>query len=392
MTITSLIKKGLMFMLLVGLFPLNIYSAEEVQAGDYTDTSTVEMSRFARGAEAFMEAFTIEKETINIGIYPIVSYSDRTGLNIGASPVIQFMAKEGKRPTVLTPAVLFSTKRMFEVQLYAEVFFDRSNLLGQAEFFRLPDVYYANGHQLHKLPFAEYNYNSYWVTIDYTYMVAKGFSVGICGNLSYYKFSNVASYDTSYNYVDVVKAEEGWNNALGVAVAYDTRDDVIFPRKGWNIKAKFLGYAKLFGSFRNYSNFTIDARRYLRIKEKSCLAFQAYWSGMVGTAPFYKLPTYGGIRMMRSIPHSMKYADNYAWLFQSEVRFPIIWRIGAAVFVAAGNVSEKIFKHAGENAHAGGGVGLRLKVFPNSGMNLRLDYGYDNRKEHAIYFSIREAF
>jgi len=39
-----------------------------------------------------------------------------------------------------------------------------------------------------------------------------------------------------------------------------------------------------------------------------------------------------------------------------------------------------------------GGAGIRFRVLPDDGLNLRFDFGMTNRGDNAIYLTLREAF
>lgn len=54
-------------------------------------------------------------------------------------------------------------------------------------------------------------------------------------------------------------------------------------------------------------------------------------------------------------------------------RVPLSWRLGAAVFGAAGNVFPDLAHAGGDRLKGAGGLGLRLNVGSRSPINIRLD-------------------
>lgn len=336
-------------------------------------------------AEDILDLVTVEREKWSSATYPAASYSGRTGLAVGVMHALQLHAKSDKRPTTITPAILISTKGMFEIQADAEIYPTQTTYIQtKAEFFYLPDKYYGVGND-DKETLTEYDLYKYSVnTVAYKEVVPK-LSIGVNMDINYYKFKK---YDPQYSEA----FDNGWENGLGLAVQLDTRNDNIYPHSGWLATVQATGYAKAFGGNSNYGQITLDARRYVWLGGQRVLAMQAYWSGIAGNAPFVRLPSCGGTRLGRAIPHSLKYVDDYAWLTQAEYRCPVYWRIGATAFAAAGNVYHTWGSEITDNMHLMVGGGLRFKILPKQNLNLRLDAGISSRGEHAIYLNIKEAF
>lgn len=87
----------------------------------------------------------------------------------------------------------------------------------------------------------------------------------------------------------------------------------------------------------------------------------------------------------------MKYVDAGAWIAQAEVRRPLFWRIGGVLWTGVGTVFGET-SQVMEGMHVMGGGGIRVSVFKDGGLNLRLDGGVSQRGDGAIYLNIREAF
>lgn len=357
------------------------------------DTSHISpLEKVVNFAESILGLLTYEKKTYSLAVYPAASYSGRTGLAIGVMPMLQLHKSNNEHPTTITPSILISTNKMFEIQCVADVYWGQSNSLStKAEFFYLPDKYYGIGNQDKDKPLADYDFYRYMLTSDMELGLRnKILKAGVSADLSYHKFN--AFVGDTISALPTLLYSEGWNNGVGALIAIDNRDNVLNPTNGWYVTFKALAYPEMLGCHDNYMTVNIDGRYYVSLSDNVTLANQLYWCGVWGDAPFYKLATCGGTRLGRAIPHTYKYIDNFAWLAQSEIRFPIYWRIGATAFAALGNVSHKIFKDTFDDIHLMAGAGLRFKVFPKQGLNVRIDAGIDSRGEHAVYFNIREAF
>ncbi len=362
-----------------------------VQSAQAQTVDTTQTEKKVGFVEQILRFLSYEHGQFSAALYPAASYGDRTGLAIGIMPLIQIDFEGAEKPTTFTSSVMVSTKKMLQVQVDAEVYMQQQrNIIGKFEYFYMPDEYYGVGNRDKDSTLADYDYRSLLLTADLMQAFDNGWEVGLTLVASDYSFSDYEKTNAAVE--KELDAACGWNNGLGLAVVFDSRDDVLAPRTGWFFRFRGLGHGKIFGSDFGYGSFTLDGRRYIPIGEESTLALQAYWTGRTGTAPFYNLATFGGTRLGRAIPHNLKYVDNFAWLTQGEMRFPLFWRLGATGFLAAGNVSHKIFDKAFDDCHLMAGAGLRLKVFPSKNLKVRFDIGFSQRGDHAIYFNIKEAF
>ncbi|MCR5697573.1 MAG: outer membrane protein assembly factor [Marinilabiliaceae bacterium] len=339
--------------------------------------------------EDILHVLTIERTEWESAIYPAASYSGRTGLSIGLMPMLRI--KHTERPwTTITPSVLVSSKGMFELQCDADIYpSSQSSITAKAEFYYLPDDYYLPGNGRGKSSEAKMNdYQSQFSCDFYTYVCNSNWQLGVTSDFSHHNYKDVEGRTMA---LDDIKYAEGWNNGLGPLIAYDNRDDKLYPRSGWLLKIKYLQYGKWLGGKHNFGNYITDIRRYMAVGNESVVALQYYLQLTSSNAPFHHKSTFAGTRLARAVSHNLKYVDRAAWLLQGEFRFPIIWRIGGVAWAATGNVAHTTDKIL-YDTHIMAGGGLRFKVFPKQGLNLRLDGGYSSRGEGAIYFNIREAF
>ncbi len=347
-------------------------------------------------AETVLDALTLERDNWSLALYPAASYSGRSGFAIGIMPMLQLRSARLPRPATITPSILYSTKRMFEVQCDADVYLPhRLDLTAKFETYRQPDDLYAIGNDHAKKSIAQYDFMRRMFTFD----ALKGLGetgpwrIGLSVDADYYKFSKIEAADSSLVSDVMALTSNGGGDVYGAGpvVAYDSRDNVLSPSCGAYVRLKGVGYGRLWGHGRRFALLTLDARRYWALPIKSVLAAQFYANVGWGDLPFTKMPTFGGTRLGRAIGHSLKYVDNGAWLVQAEWRVPLFWRIGATAFGAVGNVADR-WGAAFDGAHLMCGAGLRLAVFPGKGLNLRLDGGLSNHGDCAVYFNIREAF
>ncbi len=347
-------------------------------------------------AESVLDALTIDRSYWSLALYPAASYSSRSGFAIGIMPMLQIRSSRLPKPATITPSALVSTKRMFEVQCDADVYFNhRLDLTAKFEAQRQPDNLYNVGNQRNKHSVANYDFSRQMFTAELLKGIGASspWRIGVTADFDRYSFSNIDAAPSDSSLANHLASDgDGSNFGLGATFGFDSRNNTLWPTSGSYVRLKFLGYGKIAGHGHAFGSATLDARRYLGFRsDRLVLALQAYADLRWGDTPFPKLATCGGTRLGRAIGHNLKYIDNAAWLAQAELRAPLFWRVGGTLFGAAGNVGNR-WDNIFSNLHLMCGAGLRLAVFPGKGLNLRLDGGISSRGDKALYFNIREAF
>jgi hypothetical protein len=173
----------------------------------------------------------------------------------------------------------------------------------------------------------------------------------------------------------------------GMDFILDSRDQIFQPTEGWFSKLSFISYQRAGKSVYSYSRYTVDLRKYISIKNQQVLAIQSYLDGVVGTAPFQRLPMIGGSDLMRGYFEG-KYRGQSAWVNQLEYRFPVYRNLGMVMFTGLGQVQEKGKFQPLKNQRLSGGIGFRYRL-NKEGLNVRLDIGYGDQR--AFYFGLREV-
>ena len=349
-----------------------------------------------RLAETVLDALTIERPGYSLALYPAASYSGRSGLALGVMPLLQLRSHRLPHPATLTPVVLISTKRMFEVQCDADVYLPhRVDLTAKFEAYKQPDDLYEVGSWRNKSSIARYDFSRRMFTFEALKGLGESgpWRLGLTADVDYYSFSDIepSSPQVSSRAVSLARSGSGASYGLGAVGGYDSRDNVLAPANGFYTRVSALAYGRKRALGGAYGLAVADVRHYWPLPLSSVMAAQVYIGVGWGDVPFTKMPTCGGTRLGRAIGHNLKYVDRAAWLAQAEWRVPLFWRVGATAFGAVGNVASQA-RFAFSDVHVMCGAGLRLAVFPGKGLNLRLDGGISNYGDKAIYFNVREAF
>ncbi|MBK3517205.1 BamA/TamA family outer membrane protein [Carboxylicivirga marina] len=368
--------------------------AQEVEKQDTLDNGFVEQA--AGMVEGLIDMVTFEKGRSTLSFYPMAGYSPRTGFEIGVMPVWRIKPRNAEecefyRPTTFAPSLKFSTKGMYEVEFDALAFTSkRWMFISKFQYLFLPDEFYGIGNQQKEPPFSQFDINRFAFKSDILKGLNESWFVGLRLDFNYDEFSNVEGELLN---PDVLGYEGGWANGIGPGLAFDSRNDLLYPSRGWFVIFSAAAYDNFIGSDYRFTSSSIDVRKFISLKgEESILGFQTVINATTGDVPFYKLSSIGGKRMLRGIAHPYRYMDKHSWFAQAEWRKHIWWRLGGVVFAGTGKVSPEFFQSPFSNLHVVSGAGVRFKVLPDEGLNFRIDFGISNHGDNGVYFTIREAF
>ncbi|MCQ2235846.1 MAG: BamA/TamA family outer membrane protein [Bacteroidales bacterium] len=370
----------------------------EAQGRDFNipPTDTTKLNIFDRAiglAEKVLDFVTYAPDSsrFSFAIYPAASYGHRTGFEVGLMPIMQAKSR-GDRQSSIVMGLLVSTKKMWEIQFDMDLYpSDNTTIIGKVEWMRLPDEYYGAGSGKKSVA-AEMMTRT--LSANPSLLVKMGESdweIGPVLRYYYAKYSDIISRDIEEQQIHemYLNASNGSSFGLGGRIRRDTRNDNDWPTDGSLLDVEYDYWMRDQRKGR-FATSIIDYRKYIGLS-KTVLAGQAYLSYASSKTPYHLGATFGGTRLDRAVGHNLKYLGQIAWFSQLEWRVPLFWRIGGVIFAGAGN-AEKNLRKSLDDIHGVMGLGLRFKVFPKSGMNIRLDYGKGSHGDDAIYLSIKEGF
>lgn len=359
------------------------------------DTAQNAFDKLIGLAEKVLDLVTYNSDTsrYSFAIYPAASYGHRTGLEVGLMPIMQVKSQTHRQSSVVM-GLLVSTKKMWEVQADVELFpSDNISLSGKVEWMRLPDEFYLFGNRKKSVA-AEMLTRT--LSANPTMLIRLGESnweMGLTLRYYYASYTGIKARDELLqSHIEKILDDSSCSSfGVGLRVRRDTRDNNDWPMSGSLFDYEIDGWNNSnYGGLGDFMTMTVDYRKYISIK-KTVIAAQAYLSTVTGNTPIHLLPTFGGTRLDRAVGHNLKYLGDNAWFTQVEWRTPLFWRLGAAFFSGVGKATDKA-KDLFQDAHGVVGAGLRFKVFPKSGMNIRLDYGMGTHGDHGFYLNVKEGF
>jgi len=320
-------------------------------------------------------------EVWGIGWHPIVGYDDKVKLTLGAACVLYFEPEsKGRELDEVEMHATYNWGRQYDFMANYSVYLydDALRLDGEIGYQNYPDEFRGKEYE------AEYFPLSLGAAFRITDRIFAG-PVLEC------RFSRTSFEDEGQGAVpaDACGAGSMLSCGIGAAISYkDTPKGQIYHRRGNVVKLSGTYHPRLFPESSEFFGLGADYRHYLPVFESCVLAFQAAGKASLGDVPFFDFPTLENKSILRGGGDA---SGRYFLAAQAEFRFPISWRIGAVVFLGAGEVQDRIGDF-GTACRIAGGAGLRIALNKEKNINLRFDLALSDGGEASKYMKIKEAF
>ncbi|MBC7921822.1 MAG: BamA/TamA family outer membrane protein [Ferruginibacter sp.] len=327
-------------------------------------------------------------------VYPTLAYTPETSVEIGASSLLLFHAKNNFEQNRLSEVQAFTfvtLRNQYGIWLEHAIYGDQDRwfFLGRVRFQRFPLLYYGIGPETSGEGETEVDANSFQLRERVLRKIVPNFFVGV--EMDYQKLYRVNFEQPEGGYP--LGSEGSANLGLGAGLVYDNRHNVLNVRKGFFSEVAVLNYRDRWGSDYNFYGVNVDARLFRTVRDKQVLAWQLVGNFLSGEVPFNQLALLGNETLMRGY-YTGRYRDKAYLASQVEYRwlpFPFSKRFGGAAFLAAGAVAPGAGEFRWKNVLPSGGVGLRYLVFPRKDIFLRVDVGFTREGVNFYVFS-GEAF
>jgi len=203
---------------------------------------------------------------------------------------------------------------------------------------------------------------------------------------------DIQELDPEGNLIDgtVPGSDGSFLSGAGLIFNYDNRNNVFYPDKGSFAELILFHNGATLGSDFDFSKIILDASTFVKLKDRHILGFNWYSEFTFGTAPFNQLALLGGTKKMRG-NFEGRYRDNHLVTFQSEYRFPLIWRFGGVAFAGLGRIANDFSEFGFDDIQYSIGLGARFLIDPKEKLHMRIDYGF-GRKGSGFYVTFGEAF
>ena len=349
---------------------------------------------FALAGQSPMPVDTSKTVDNRFLIFPFFLRSPETSWGFGGAAAY-FFKPEKEDTAVRTSDVnlvgLYTLNEQVVFVLNSTVFFPEENQIFrfQGSYSYYPDNFWGKGNETEYSAKEPYSLKQFFINPQVLYRVYKKFYAGM--NYEYQMTSDVRYVSNGVFDQQNISGKDGGNTSgLGALVTWDTRNNAFSPSRGFFSEINFTSFTEILGSDFSFSSFSVDMRKYLRLRVSTVLALQGQGKLSKGDVPFRNLAMLGGSEMMRGY-YKGRYADEDMIAFQAEVRQFLFWRIGVTGFVSTAQVSPEVSRFGIDRFHFAGGAGLRFLLNEKEKLNLRIDYGY-SEDGGAVYVIFKEAF
>jgi len=328
---------------------------------------------------------------------PLFSYSSDAGNIFGLAKfnLFQLSKKDTiSKPSKVSGVFTMSTKGRVNFSLSTELVFKANKyiLISFINYKKTPEFIFGIGNDVSRDDMEE-------VTTDRFKWVATGL-MRVGSSESFYAglgidindYFKVVTEDSSFlRSENITGVEGGTGVGVGIAGAFDTRDNRYNASKGSYVISTWTFYPEFLGSSYQYTKFTIDARKFFNPWWKHVIAFQATTAFANHDVPFYELSMMGGDSQMRGY-YLGALRDHVLVDGQMEYRMPVWGIFGATTWIATGRVAEKYNDLQFQDWWLSYGVGFRVRVDTKSNVNMRVDFGFGPGGITGTYINFAEAF
>jgi outer membrane protein assembly factor BamA len=336
------------------------------------------------------------QDHMGLGIYPAISYSPETNLSFGAFALMVLKNKSNPThytPNLISPKMAYTLNNQLILGLEGSFFTQKNGRVNtEIKYSNYPDYFFGIGNA-NDPKIKELYKRQFMSTQGY---VMKGItSTLFAGALFDFDYSVLQDLIPNglLNQEDPKGIRGGRSAGAGIGLTFDDRDHLLYPRKGKFIQVGARWYGSIIGSDYQYQHFFFDYRQYQTFfSDQRVLAFQLSAQFNQGNIPFYKLSKLGGKDYLRGIDNANLYTAQHSFYGQIEGRQHLFWRLGGVLFAGIGDVFDHLKELDVENLKVNYGIGGRFQALKEQSLNIRLDLGFTNNGQSAIYFSIKEAF
>ena len=386
------IKTKMRLSLLLLVFPFMACYGQNIEMIDSLSSSIIQ-NLYLESPDEVSSDSSLGKKKASLKAYPYVFYTPESKLAFGAGGIYIFYTGQSQnlKPSKIGFGGYYSTNKQYKISMNNVYYFLENRL-----YFELPlsygyfiNKFWGIGNDVPDSDTTNYAQQTFSATLTIQ-LPPELFSADRTGIIVDYdnttikdRMGNVQLEDPS------VKGSNGGQLiGLGTDLLWDKRDHLFYPTKGNYQYFRAIVYPE-WGDF-VFAQFKLDARVYHKTNNRGVLAGNFYLESVVGDAPFYKLPSIGGVQM-RGYFYG-RYRDNFFSMIQLEHRQFFAERWGFVVFGTLGNVAEDILKYDFSSLKYSFGTGLRFKFNKEENVNLRADIGIGINGSTGIYFGIEEAF
>ncbi len=329
-------------------------------------------------------------------ILPALFYMPETKWGGGAGGLITYRPPRSQtagRPSSLNFYAIYTQLKQFSTQMNPELYFKDEGYLLTATIIAetFPDKFWGIGNETEDEAEEKYTPRSFNLEFSLQKRIwsKQNLYAGLFGLFENYQ---IIKYETGKSLAKEIYSGSrgGTTSGLGIILNWDRRDNIFFPRRGHYYQLVIRTSRKFLGSDFETTVFKFDLRKFIPLFSDQVLAWQILFESINGTPSFKNYAKLGGNSIMRGY-YSGRYRDKCLLALQGEYRLPLWRRWGMVAFAGIGDVSKGLGNFNFKGFKYSFGFGLRFKIAPKEGTNLRLDFAW-GKGTSGFYFTAGEAF
>jgi len=174
---------------------------------------------------------------------------------------------------------------------------------------------------------------------------------------------------------------------LGTSLEYDTRDNLLDPRRGMDITASGTWYQKGFGSDLAFERYQVQGLFYWQPESRWGYGLRVDSRFSSSDAPFFMKP----FLAMRGLA-SGQYSNDVTLLTEGELRYAVDPRWTILGFGGGGRVGETLGDLGSAPTVGAGGLGFRYLIARKLGLGSGVDFALGPGGEFAFYIQAGSAW
>jgi len=339
-----------------------------------------------------------ESSTTSLMLLPVVFYTPETRWAGGAAGLLSFWPaarRSEARPSTVTVYSVYTELKQFQLKVEPKLYFDDENwfLPGNLVIEDYPGKYWGIGNDSREA--AETDFTPRRTSLEASFqkrvLAKQNLYLGLQVQVEHVAVAREEG-DGGPLLSSAPGRTGGTVTGLGIILNWDTRNHIFVPTRGSYFQVSLTANSKLLGGDFDWTEVKADLRKFFPgLADSHVLGVQLLAQSAVGgSPPFYRYPGLGGDSIMRGT-YVGRYRDRHLLAVQAEYRLPVWWKFGLVGFGGLGRVASSLSGLALGGLKYSAGIGLRFKIAPREGANLRVDWAF-GRGTSGVYFTAGEAF
>jgi hypothetical protein len=338
------------------------------------------------------------EKRLRISPLPVIYYSPETRFGFGALLAANF--ETGEKSDTITRSSYFQTYFLYTVNkqydwgTITRVYSPQNRFIfnGKFNYTYFPEYYFGMETEEPESHKDTIEYNRIAADLRFFWRVnSKNFYAGIAPRFVH--TANVESGFGTFQNEKPLGYTGYWVMGIAPAITIETRDNFVYPRKGFYLEALYYLYPSWSGSSYSFQSFKLDVRKYFPLKlisDIDVVAFQFLANVNTGDVPFKDMADIGGSYTMRGY-YTGYYRYKNLYALQAEFRGRIWKRLGFTTWIGAALTPTEWYTFFDHPVKPNAGVGLRVMLNTKDKLNIRLDQGF-GKNQNGFYLDVAEAF